>query len=101
MVLQLELLQEQSGNDDYGGVQVGSVWTYKYKNHIIVVKNEKTTELYVDDNLLDSISGVHLKIELNGKLDSGEEIKARLGGLIDVECLLSIDNVIQDPIEIV
>lgn len=80
---------------------MGSVWTYKYKDHIIVVKNQKTTELYVDNTLVDSISGIHLKIELNGKLDSGEEIKARLGGPIDVECLLSIDNVILDPIEIV
>lgn len=79
---------------------MGSIWKYKYGEHTIIVKNEKTTELYVDDKLQDKKSGVRLNADLTGKLPSGETIKASLGGFVDIECSLFVDNVLQNPIEI-
>lgn len=79
---------------------MGSVWTYKYGQNTIVVKNEKATELYVNGELQDRKTGLSLKANLNGKLQSGEEIKASLGGVFDVECSLFVDNVLQTPVEI-
>ena len=77
---------------------MGTSWIYEYKNHTIVVKNAKATELYVDNELQDRKTGLTLKADLNGKLASGEVIKVSLGGFIDVECNLFIDNVLQTPI---
>lgn len=79
---------------------MGSIWTYKYGKHTIVVKNEKATELYVNNELQDRKTGITLKAELTGKLESGEQIKASLGGVIDVECNLFVDNVLQTPVDI-
>lgn len=78
---------------------MGNSWVYKYNGNVIVVKNEKATELYVNDQLQDRKTGVFLKAELSGKLDSGEVIKVSLGGFMDVECSLFIDNVFQTPVK--
>lgn len=79
---------------------MGSIWTYKYGNHTITVKNEKATELYVDGELQDQKRGISLKADLKGKLPGGEEIMVTVGGLIDVECMLHVDRVLQVPVEV-
>ncbi len=78
---------------------MGTSWTYKYKEHTIIVKNGKATELYVDGELQDRKTGFSLKADLSGKLASGEIIKVSLGGFVDVECSLFVDNVLQTPID--
>lgn len=79
---------------------MGSIWVYRYGNDTITVKNIKATELYVNDELRDTVKGLHLKADLTCKLGTGETVKASLRGTIDVECILSIDNLIQEPVEI-
>lgn len=79
---------------------MGSIWVYRYRENTITVKNEKATELYVNDELRDTIKGLHLKADLTCTLDTGEIVKASLRGTLDVECTLSIDNLIQEPVEI-
>lgn len=79
---------------------MASIWSYKYGEHTIVVKNGLKTELFVDDKKQDSKGGLHLKLELLGKLDSGEEVKASLFGTATTECMLHIDNVLQTPVQV-
>lgn len=79
---------------------MGSIWVYRYRENTITVKNKKATELYVNDELRDAVKGLHLKADLTCTLDTGETVKASLRGTIDVECTLSIDNLIQEPVEI-
>lgn len=79
---------------------MGSIWTYNYAGNTILVKNSFKTELYVNGELQDALGGLNLKAELNGKLASGEIIKASIGGTFDVVCTLSIDDVVQEPCEI-
>lgn len=76
---------------------MGSMWIYTFNGNTIVVKNERAVELLVNDQVQDRKTGLSLKADLSGKLASGEVIKASLGGLIDVECNLFIDNVLQTP----
>ena len=79
---------------------MGSLWIYKYRGNTIVVKNERAVELLVNNQVQDRKTGIFLKADLTGKLDSGEKIKASLGGLVDVECSLFIDNVLQVPVKV-
>lgn len=79
---------------------MGSIWVYRYGKNTITVKNKKVTELYVNDELRDTVKGLHLKADLTCKLDTGETVKASLRGTSNVECTLSIDNLIQEPMEI-
>ena len=76
----------------------GPVWTYRYGEHTIVVKNAVETTLHVNGQLQDKVMGIMLQATLTGKLDSGEEIKVQIGGILNVECHLFIDNVLQTPI---
>lgn len=80
---------------------MGSIWTYKYGNNTIIVKNVKETELYVNDQLQDRKGGLSLRAELKGKLESGEDIRVSLGGTFNVDCTLFVNNVLQTPVEIV
>ena len=74
-----------------------NTWQYKFGKHTITVKNGKATELYVDDKLQDRKTGISMNAVLTGKLETGEAIKASLGGLLKVECSLFVDNVLQKP----
>lgn len=74
-------------------------WRYEYSSHEIVVKNSAAGEaLYVDEKLQDLKRGLTSRSELHGKLPSGEEIKATLGGIFVMHCDLFIDNKYQTPI---
>ncbi len=77
-----------------------SVWTYRYGNNTITVKNKRATELYVNDKLCDKVKGLHIKAEMACDLDTGEKVYVRVFGTTTIECLLTIDNVIQEPVEI-
>lgn len=80
---------------------MAKVWTYKYGDNTIVVKNTAAEEaLYVNDQLQDKKNGIALRSDLTGKLKTGEEIKASLGGMLSVECTLFVDNVLQEPVEV-
>lgn len=79
---------------------MGSEWVYKYNNWSIIVKNGKAVELYVDGQLQDRKTGIRLSADLHGCLPTGEEIKASIGGLVDVECSLFVNNALQTPVEV-
>ena len=56
-------------------------WSYQYGEHTIVVKANKTEELYVNGELVDKKTGISLKkVELKGQLSTGENITAVLSG---------------------
>lgn len=78
----------------------GTLWSYEYNGHSIVVKNDLATELYVDNVIQDRKTGISLKVELSGKLETGEIIKVSLGGIAKVSCNLFVNNVLQTPISI-
>jgi len=72
-------------------------WIYKYNNNIIIVKNKTSNsscELYINDQIYDRKTGVFFKeVNLQGKLESGEEILVQIGGgLVSVECNVKIDG---------
>lgn len=77
-------------------------WKFKYGENEIVVKNEQTTAyLYVNGKLLDSSKGL-FHADLEGKLDTGEIVKATIGDdLFKVDCKLSVNYVYMAPIEVV
>lgn len=75
-------------------------WKYKYGEHVIVVKNDLKTELYIDGEMQDSRGGLHLKVELQGHLNTGETVKASLFGTLTADCMLHIDNVLQTPVKV-
>lgn len=74
-------------------------WTYRYGDNTIVVKNEGAMELLVNGEVQDRKDGIRFSVDLSGKLKTGEEIKASLGGTWGIKCNLFIDNVLQEPIE--
>ena len=78
-------------------------WTYKYGEDTIVVENSWVDgeKLYVNGELHDHNRGVKANGSVvKGKLASGEEVKASLGGTVTIECSLFIDNKLQTPLEI-
>lgn len=76
-------------------------WTYKYGENTIVVKNEKVVGLYVNDKLIDSVKGTVFRANLKGKLDTGEDIQATVGGdFFTVDCKLAINSFYMAPIEV-
>lgn len=78
---------------------MAKTWTYKYGSNTIEVKNGVAgEELYVNGQLQDKKTGIKFSSDLKGKLDSGEEIKASLGGAITVKCNLFVNNELQAPV---
>jgi len=74
-------------------------WTYHYNGSTIEVKNSLTlAELYVNGKLQDNHNGLSFSGKLTGRLESGEEIKASLGGSFSIECSLFVNNELQTPI---
>ena len=58
-------------------------WKYQYNGNTIEVKNGFTTELIVNGQQQDKFKGIAITsdfLNLRGKLESGEEITASLGG---------------------
>jgi len=78
---------------------MAKTWTYQYSGNTIEVKNTLTmAELFVNGKLQDKHTGLDFSGKLTGKLNSGEEIKAALGGILSVGCDLFIDSELQTPI---
>ena len=75
-------------------------WTYKYGDNTIVVKNEGAVELLVNNEIQDKKEGIRTKVDLSGKLKSGEDIKASLGGFWGIKCNLFVENVLQTPVDV-
>lgn len=77
-------------------------WKYKYQNTIIEVKNSALkVELFIDGNLQDIRRGAFVpSAPLTGKLETGEEVKAVLGGDFKIECSLFVNNMALEPIDI-
>ncbi len=76
-------------------------WTYTYNGTEIVVTNGiDGTGLFVNGELQDEKNGLSLSTDLEGKLPTGEKVKASLGGMFTLKCSLFIDNKLQEPIEI-
>lgn len=74
-------------------------WKYKYDANEIEVRNGSALELYVNGELQDVKYGVSDNADLFGKLESGETIKASVGGILKVKCSLFIDNALQNPVK--
>jgi len=78
---------------------MAKTWTYKYGDNTIEVVNRASgEELRVNGELQDKQTGISDRSKLWGKLPTGEEIKASLGGVLTIECSLFIDNKLQTPI---
>lgn len=77
---------------------MSSEWTYKYGDNDIVVKNDGVIELLVNGQIQDKKEGIRFSVDLSGKLGTGEEIKASLGGFWGIKCNLFVDNVLQVPV---
>ena len=73
-------------------------WTYKYNQNTIIIENSIIGEtLTINGEIQDKKTGITplslLKgAELIGKLPSGEEVKANLGGFFTTTCTLFVDN---------
>lgn len=74
-------------------------WTYQYNDNTIVVRNDGVIELLVNGQIQDKKEGIRFSSELTGRLATGEEIKASIGGFWRIKCNLFIDHVLQVPIE--
>ena len=64
----------------------------------VYVKNDGVIELLVNNEIQDKKEGIRFSVDLSGKLATGEEIKASLGGFFTIKCNLFIDNVLQTPV---
>lgn len=77
-------------------------WLYKYGDDAILVINKgfEGSEMYVNDVLRDQNTGVSIKDRLVTTLNNGELVSATLEGMWKMECTLSINNVLQQPVEV-
>ena len=74
-------------------------WKYIYGSDTIQVANRShVAELIVNGEVQDRRRGLTVTMPLTGKLQSGEEIKADLGGVFVMQCTLFVDNKLQEPI---
>ena len=73
-------------------------WVYNHNENRIEVSAGLTEKLYINDELADEKKGVALKVELRGKLKSGEEVKAVIKGGMTAKCELFIGNELLQPI---
>jgi len=70
-------------------------WNYSYGKNTIVVKNTSSTcELFINGQLHDKkTSAFSSQMNLQSKLDSGEEVSVHIGGgWFSVDCNLKIDG---------
>jgi len=74
-------------------------WKYIYNGETISVENKvMSCKLFINDKLADKKDGLECDAELLGKLNHGEKVRAVLGGVLEVQCKLYIDDVIQTPV---
>lgn len=76
------------------------VWTYKYGDNIIEVRNNYATELYVNGKLQDRKKGIHFSVSLEGNLSNGEIVKASLGGFFKIECTMLVGDTVLYPVSV-
>lgn len=75
-------------------------WKYQCGDDTVVVTySMDKSELYVNDQLQDRVSGLFFTAKLNGKLDDGKDVRASVGGFFQAECDLFVDNKLQKPIK--
>ena len=79
---------------------MADVWKYDYKNNHIEVINDSDTDLIINDQLQDRKSGIRFSVELSGHLDSGEIVKASIGGVFGMKCSLFIDDKLIEPVAV-
>ena len=74
-------------------------WVYEYGQNTIIIENRwfSGEKMYVNGELHDESKGIKLSGTLRGKLESGEEIKATIGGTFSIGCSLFIDYKLQTP----
>lgn len=77
-------------------------WLYKYGDDAILVVNKgfRGSELYINNQLTDTCTGVSIKDCLVATLKNGELITATLQGMTTMECTLLINKVPQNPVEV-
>jgi hypothetical protein len=81
---------------DYGK----KIWQYQHGDNIFEVRNRAAlAELYVNNQLQDSSKRLFGLVELKGKLESGEEIKASLADTFVAQPTLLVDDKLLDPIK--
>ena len=74
-------------------------WKYQFGDETIIVKNSLSScELIVNDSLVDKKAGLMYKATMTATLKNGETVRAELGGVLTVHCVLYIDNVLQEPL---
>lgn len=75
-------------------------WKYTFNNETIEVENSLSScRLLINGTQADKKEGLMYEAELLGTLSSGEKVKARLGGMLEISCALYINDVKQNPIE--
>jgi hypothetical protein len=57
-----------------GGVLYNYEWNYQYGENTILVIASNSEKLYINGNLADEKKGPSKKVELSGRLDTGEKI---------------------------
>jgi len=74
-------------------------WVYNYGENRIEVSIGLTEKLYINDELVDEHKKIALnKVELKGKLKTGEEVKVAIIGGMTAKCELYVDNQLLQPI---
>jgi len=68
-------------------------WVFKHGDNRIEITAGLVERLYIDDILVDENQKVKLnKVELHGKLKTGEDVKAIIVGGMTMKCELFVDN---------
>jgi len=69
-------------------------WEIKHNENTIKIESDLAGErLFVNGALQDKQCGFAYRSRLWGRLPSGEEIKASLGGWFKINCYVFVDNV--------
>lgn len=69
------------------------LWTVEYEQDVIKVKNATSSvKLYINDEVQDVFFGMIGAPRLTGKLKSGKEVKAVVGGDFKMHCAIFVDN---------
>lgn len=73
-------------------------WETSYNGHKIRVENRVSGErLYVNGELQDEQLGWAYRERLWGRLPTGEEVKASIGGMWTAQCRIFVDNRLAFP----
>ena len=78
---------------------MNEVWTYKYKDKEIKVTNGNYCTLALDGELKVKKFGL-LCCNLRCVLDSGEKVRAFIGGFWQIDCELIVDDYLLQPVKL-